>query len=118
MSTGDVGYLDKAGRLYVRGRDDDMIVSGGENVFPQEVEDLLARHPAVAEAAAIGVPDPKFGQRLRAFVALAPGASVDEDELKSYVKENLAGYKVPREILFRPELPRNVTGKVVKRLLE
>ena len=118
MSTGDIGYLDKAGRLYLQGRDDDMIISGGENVFPQEVEDLLARHPAVAEAAAIGVPDPKFGQRLRAFVALAPGASVDEDELKSYVKENLAGYKVPREILFRPELPHNVTGKVVKRLLE
>ena len=96
----------------------DRLATSFEHEIPQEVEDLLARHPAVAEAAAIGVPDPKFGQRLRAFVALAPGASVDEDELKSYVKENLAGYKVPREILFRPELPHNVTGKVVKRLLE
>jgi fatty-acyl-CoA synthase len=117
MSTGDVGRFDAAGRLYIQGRDDDMIVSGGENVFPQEVEDLLARHPAVAEAAAVGVPDERFGQRLRAFVVLTQGASAGEDELKAYVKANLAGYKVPREILFRAELPRNATGKVLKRLL-
>ncbi|MFD8497378.1 AMP-binding protein [Amycolatopsis sp. NPDC059657] len=118
MSTGDVGYLDAEGRLYLQGRDDDMIVSGGENVFPQEVEDLLDRHPAVKEAAAIGVPDEKFGQRLRAFVVLAENSPLTESDLRQYVKENLAGYKVPREILFRSELPRNATGKIVKRLLQ
>jgi fatty-acyl-CoA synthase len=117
MSTGDVGCFDAEGRLYVQGRDDEMIVSGGENVFPQEVEDLLARHPAVVEAAAVGVPDERFGERLRAYVVLLNESSVDEDGLKVYVRENLAGYKVPRDIVFRAELPRNATGKVLKRLL-
>jgi acyl-CoA synthetase (AMP-forming)/AMP-acid ligase II/carbon monoxide dehydrogenase subunit G len=117
MSTGDVGRFDEAGRLFVQGRDDEMIVSGGENVFPKEVEDLLARHDAVAEAAAIGVDDDKFGQRLRAFVVLAEGKQVSESELKEHVKSNLARYKVPREVLFLDELPRNPTGKVLKREL-
>ncbi|WP_158886714.1 AMP-binding protein [Amycolatopsis anabasis] len=117
MSTGDVGEFDAAGRLYVRGRDDEMIVSGGENVFPAEIEDLLTRHPAVREAAAVGVPDDEFGQRLLAFVAPAGEAPPDEDELKDYVKRNLARYKVPREIRFLPALPRNATGKIVKREL-
>jgi fatty-acyl-CoA synthase len=117
MATGDVGRLDAAGRLFVEGRDDEMIVSGGENVFPKEVEDLLARHDAVAEAAAVGVPDAEFGQRLLAFVVLKPGAEAGEDELKAHVKENLARYKVPREIRFLGELPRNATGKVLKREL-
>ncbi|WP_245573934.1 AMP-binding protein [Amycolatopsis nigrescens] len=115
MSTGDVGRFDESGRLFVRGRDDEMIVSGGENVFPAEVEDLLARHPSVGEAAAAGVPDEEFGQRLRAFVVLSGEAT--EDELKEYVKQNLAGYKTPREIRFLAELPRNATGKVLKRVL-
>jgi fatty-acyl-CoA synthase len=118
MATGDVGRLDAAGRLFVEGRDDEMIVSGGENVFPQEIEDLLAGHGGVAEVAVIGVDDEKFGQRLRAFVVPAQGAKPGEDELKRYVKENLAGYKVPREIVFLEELPRNATGKVLKRELE
>ncbi|MEX1143096.1 MAG: AMP-binding protein [Thermoleophilaceae bacterium] len=118
MATGDVGRFDSAGRLFVEGRDDEMIVSGGENVFPKEVEDLLARHDAVAEAAAVGVDDAEFGQRLRAFVVLAPGAVATEDELKAYVKSNLARYKVPREISFIAELPRNATGKVLKRELQ
>jgi fatty-acyl-CoA synthase len=117
MSSGDVGHFDSEGRLFVEGRDDDMIVSGGENVFPQEVEDLLVRHDAVADAAAVGVDDPKFGQRLRAFVVLRPGADVDEDTLRSHVKENLANYKVPREIVFLDELPRNESGKVLRREL-
>jgi fatty-acyl-CoA synthase len=117
MATGDVGRLDVAGRLFVEGRDDEMIVSGGENVFPKEVEDLLARHPGVAEAAALGAPDDEFGQRLLAFVVVKPGASADADELKAYVKSNLARYKVPREIRFLDELPRNATGKVLKRAL-
>ena len=118
MATGDVGRFDDAGRLFVEGRDDEMIVSGGENVFPKEVEDLLARHDAIAEAAAIGVEDREFGQRLRAFVVLDRGKEVSEEDLKGYVKQNLARYKVPREIVFLDELPRNATGKVLKRELK
>src|SRR5206468_3292141 len=86
MATGDVGRFDEAGRLFVEGRDDEMIVSGGENVFPKEVEDAIADHGAVAETAAIGVEDEKFGQRLRAYVVLRDGAQASEDELKEYVK--------------------------------
>jgi fatty-acyl-CoA synthase len=115
MSTGDVGYFDEGGRLFVEGRDDDMIVSGGENVFPEEVEDCLNTHPAVLEAAVVGVPDEEFGQRLRAAVTLNPGAKADADELSAHVKGQLARYKVPREILFLDELPRNATGKIVRR---
>jgi fatty-acyl-CoA synthase len=118
MATGDVGRFDSGGRLFVEGRDDEMIVSGGENVFPKEVEDLLARHDSIAEAAAIGVEDSDFGQRLRAFVVAYPGKDVGADELKDYVKRNLARYKVPREIVFLDELPRNATGKVLKRELK
>jgi acyl-CoA synthetase (AMP-forming)/AMP-acid ligase II len=117
MSTGDVGRFDAEGRLFVEGRDDEMIVSGGENVFPQEVEDTLARHPAVADVAALGVEDVDFGQRLRAFVVLEPGQEASEDDLKAHVKQTLARYKVPREIWFMMELPRNATGKVLKREL-
>jgi fatty-acyl-CoA synthase len=117
VSSGDVGHFDSEGRLFIDGRDDEMIVSGGENVFPREVEDLLSDHDAVAEAAAIGVEDDQFGQRLRAFVVLADGADADEEALKAHVKSNLARYKVPREILFLDELPRNATGKVLKREL-
>jgi acyl-CoA synthetase (AMP-forming)/AMP-acid ligase II/ribosome-associated toxin RatA of RatAB toxin-antitoxin module len=118
MATGDVGRFDSGGRLFVEGRDDEMIVSGGENVFPQEVEDLLARHAAVAEAAAVGVDDRDFGQRLRAFVVPERGQEVTADQLKDYVRRNLARYKVPREIVFLDELPRNATGKVLKRELK
>jgi fatty-acyl-CoA synthase len=117
MSTGDVGHMDEGGRLFVDGRDDEMIVSGGENVFPREVEDLLSHHDAVDEAAVVGVDDEKFGQRLRAFVVLTSDGAASEDDLKSYVKSNLASYKVPREIVFLDELPRNATGKVLKREL-
>jgi acyl-CoA synthetase (AMP-forming)/AMP-acid ligase II len=117
MATGDVGRFDETGRLFVEGRDDEMIVSGGENVFPKEVEDVLAGHEAVAEAAAIGVDDEKFGQRLRAFVVLRPGRHASEQDLTDHVKANLARYKVPREVVFLDELPRNSTGKVLKREL-
>jgi acyl-CoA synthetase (AMP-forming)/AMP-acid ligase II len=117
LSSGDVGHFDGEGRLFIDGRDDEMIVSGGENVFPREVEDLLSDHGAVAEAAAIGVDDDEFGQRLKAFVVAKPGAEVSEEELKGYVKENLARYKAPREIVFLDEMPRNATGKVLKREL-
>jgi acyl-CoA synthetase (AMP-forming)/AMP-acid ligase II len=115
MSSGDVGHFDAAGRLFIDGRDDDMIVSGGENVFPAEVEDLLAGHPAIREAAVVGVEDEAWGQRLKAVVVLQEDESADEDELKDYVKQNLASFKVPREIVFVDALPRNATGKVLKR---
>jgi acyl-CoA synthetase (AMP-forming)/AMP-acid ligase II len=116
MSSGDVGRFDADGRLYVEGRDDEMIVSGGENVFPQEVENCLARHEGVLEVAAIGVEDDQFGERLRAFVVVGE-ARPSEDDLKDWVKQNLARYKVPREIVFLDELPRNATGKILKREL-
>ncbi len=115
MSTGDVGKFGSDGRLYVEGRDDEMIVSGGENVFPQEVEDCIVGHDDVAEVAAIGIDDDDYGTRLRAFVVLREGGDLSEDDVKSHVKANLARYKVPREIVFLDELPRNATGKVLKR---
>ncbi len=117
MSTGDVGHFDAEGRLFIDGRDDEMIVSGGENVFPREVEDLLSDHPGIVEAAVVGVDDEEWGARLRAFVVGVDGMTPTEDDLKDYVKQNLARYKVPREILFLDELPRNATGKILKREL-
>jgi fatty-acyl-CoA synthase len=117
LSSGDVGHFDDQGRLFIDGRDDEMIVSGGENVFPREVEDLLAGHEAVKEVAVVGVDDEEFGQRLKAFVVLTGSGSADEDEIKGYVKKNLARYKVPREVEFLDSLPRNATGKILKREL-
>jgi acyl-CoA synthetase (AMP-forming)/AMP-acid ligase II len=116
MSSGDVGYLDGAGRLFVVGRDDEMIVSGGENVYPIEVEKTLAGHPEVTEATVLGVDDEQYGQRLAAFVVLS--GDVTPDALKAYVRENLANYKVPRSITVLPELPRNSTGKIDRRELK
>jgi acyl-CoA synthetase (AMP-forming)/AMP-acid ligase II len=118
MSSGDVGHFDKEGRLFIDGRDDDMIVSGGENVFPQEVEDLLSSHESISEAAVFGVDDEKFGQRLKAVVVTNGSKKISEDEVKKYVKSNLAGFKVPRDVAFVDELPRTSTGKVLKRELK
>jgi acyl-CoA synthetase (AMP-forming)/AMP-acid ligase II len=118
MSSGDIGYLDDAGRLFVVGRDDEMIVSGGENVYPIEVEKALSTHPDVREASVIGVDDEQFGQRLAAFVVLNDGGSATPEGLKQNVRENLANYKVPREITILDELPRNSTGKIVRRELQ
>jgi acyl-CoA synthetase (AMP-forming)/AMP-acid ligase II len=118
MSSGDVGRFDDDGRLFVEGRDDEMIVSGGENVFPKEVEDCLARHDGVVEVAAIGVEDDEFGKRLRAFVVRAQGSGVTEEDLRDHVKANLARFKVPRDFVFLDELPRNATGKILKRELD
>jgi len=117
LSTGDVGHLDAGGRLFVDGRDDEMIVSGGENVFPREVEDLLADHEAVVEVAVIGVEDEEYGERLKAFVVLAEEAEIAAEDLKAHVKAHLAGYKAPREFEFLDELPRNASGKILKRKL-
>ncbi len=118
MSSGDVGYLDADGRLFVVGRDDEMIVSGGENIYPIEVERTLTAHPDVAEAAVLGVDDEKFGQRLVAFVVLNKGAAATPDTLKQHVRESLAGYKVPREITILDELPRGITGKISRKELQ
>ena len=107
INTGDLAHFDDDGRLFIDGREDDMIVSGGENVFPQEVEDVLASHPAVAEVAVIGVPDSEFGQRLAAYVVQRPPAGASAAELKEHVKANLEPFKAPREIVFLDELPRN-----------
>jgi len=117
LCSGDVGHIDSDGRLFIDGRDDEMIVSGGENVFPREVEDLLADHEHVVEVAVIGVEDEEYGQRLKAFVVVRDDAEVSAEQLGAHVKQNLAGYKVPREIEFLEELPRNATGKVLKREL-
>ncbi len=117
LSSGDVGYFDEHGLLFISGRDDEMIVSGGENVFPAEVEDLISGHPDVVEATALGVEDKEWGHRLRAFVVKKQNANLDEDGVKHYVRDHLAKYKVPREVIFLDELPRNPTGKILKREL-
>ena len=117
MATGDVGHFDRAGRLFIDGRDDEMIVSGGENVFPGEVEEALAHHPDILDVAVIGVGDEEFGQRLRSFIVLRPGASLTERDVKEYVRNRLARFKIPRDVLFVDALPRNAGGKVLKRLL-
>ena len=117
LSSGDVGHFDADGLLFIDGRDDDMIVSGGENVFPAEVENLLVEHPAIADAAVIGVPDEDFGQRLKAFVVAREGQTIDEDEVRAHVKANLARHKVPRDVVLVDALPRNTTGKLLRNKL-
>jgi fatty-acyl-CoA synthase len=116
LSSGDVGHFDSNGRLFIDGRDDDMIVSGGENVFPAEVEDLLMGHSNVADVAVFGVDDEKFGQRLKAVIVKK--GDLTEKQVQDYVKKNLAGYKSPRDVVFVDELPRTSTGKVLKRELQ
>jgi fatty-acyl-CoA synthase len=118
MSSGDVGYVDSSGRLFVVGRDDEMIVSGGENVYPIEVEKTLAAHPEVTEAVVLGAHDETYGQRLVAFVVLEAGAAATPDVLKDHVRANLANYKVPRDITVLAELPRGSTGKILRRDLQ
>jgi fatty-acyl-CoA synthase len=117
MNTGDLGHFDAAGRLFIDGREDDMIVSGGENVFPLEVEETLALHADVADVVVTGVEDAEFGQRLRAHVVRRPGAEVDETQLLAHVRERLARYKLPREVVFLEEIPRTATGKPLRRAL-
>lgn len=116
-STGDMGYLDNEGRLYIVGREDDMIISGGENVYPRAVENALAQHPAIADNAVIGVPDEKFGHRLAAFVVLQPGADTDEAALREYLKGKVSRFEQPRDINLVASIPRNPAGKVVRKEL-
>ncbi len=117
MSTGDLGYFDEGGRLFVSGRDDDMIVSGGENVFPRELEDALIEHPSISDVVVVGVDDQKWGQVLGAYVVRREGKDLDEDEVIAYAKEHVARFAVPGRLTFLDELPRNPTGKVMKREL-
>jgi fatty-acyl-CoA synthase len=117
MSTGDVGYFDDDGRLFVSGRDDDMIVSGGENVFPRELEDALATHPDIADVVVTGIPDETYGQRLAAYVVPREGANLTHDDIVVYAKDRVARFAVPKATQFLDELPRNPTGKVMKREL-
>ena len=119
VQTGDVGYFDAQGRLYIAGRADDMIVSGGENVFPGEVESRLASHPQLADAVVIGTPDEEFGQVLKAFIVAAPGTEAPaSDELKQYVRDRLERYKVPKQFVVIDEIPRNASGKVLRSQLD
>jgi acyl-CoA synthetase (AMP-forming)/AMP-acid ligase II len=117
MDTGDRGYLDADGRLFVSGRGDDMIISGGENVFPRSVEEALATLPGVLDAAVVGVPDAEYGQRLVAYVVAHPRAGLDEDVVRDFLRQRVARFAIPREVTFVRELPRTQTGKVLKRLL-
>jgi O-succinylbenzoic acid--CoA ligase len=116
LRTGDLGYLDEDGYLYVLDRRDDLIVSGGENVYPAEVEAALVAHPSVTEAGVFGVPDREWGARVAAVVVAQ--APANADELQAFCRERLAGYKVPRQIVVSPEpLPRNAAGKLLRREL-
>ncbi|HEU5156496.1 MAG TPA: AMP-binding protein [Streptosporangiaceae bacterium] len=117
LGTGDLGHIDRSGLLHVDGRVDDLVVSGGENIFPREVEDALARLPEVLEVAVIGVPDPEYGQRLAAYIVPRPGSRLDADQVRGYIRERVARYAVPRDVNFISRLPRNATGKVVGRWL-
>jgi fatty-acyl-CoA synthase len=112
--SGDVAYVDEDGFYFICDRLKDMVISGGENVYPAEVESVLYRHPAIAEVAVIGAPDERWGERVVAVAALKPGASLSLEELQAYAREGLAGYKVPRELRLVEALPRNPTGKVLK----
>ena len=116
-STGDMGYLDESGRLFIVGREDDMIISGGENVYPRTVENALSEHPNVAENAVIGVPDERFGHRLAAFVVPRPDSNVDEEALREYLKDRVSRFEQPRDIHVLDSLPRNPAGKVLRKEL-
>jgi fatty-acyl-CoA synthase len=117
MHTGDAGILDEDGFLYIQDRVKDMIVSGGENIYPREIEDVLLRHEAIADAAAIGVPDDTWGEAVRAVVVLRAGATATAEDIIDFCRERLAGYKRPSSVEFIDALPRNPTGKILKRVL-
>ncbi|MFJ4651445.1 AMP-binding protein [Nocardia sp. NPDC088792] len=117
LDTGDIGYLDASGKLFVAGRDDEMIISGGENVFPRAVEEALSHLPQVSEVAVVGVPDHEFGQRLAAFVVKRPGSGLDSEMIRNYIRHRVSRFSVPRDVTFLDALPRNATGKILKRTL-
>jgi len=115
--TGDIGHFDEEGYILITDRKKDMIIVGGFNVYPRDVEDVLFTHPKVALAAVVGVPDAKSGEIVKAFIQLKPGETVTEEELMAFCKENMAGYKRPKVIEFREEVPVSNVGKVLRRVL-
>ncbi|MFO7997217.1 MAG: AMP-binding protein, partial [Dehalococcoidia bacterium] len=117
LHTGDMGYYDEEGYIYIADRKKDMIISGGENVYPREVEEILYRHPAVLEAAVIGIPDPYWVEKVHAVVATKKGASATAEELVAFCKKHIAGYKVPKTVEFMDSLPKNAAGKILKKEL-
>ncbi|MEV0297428.1 AMP-binding protein [Nocardia sp. NPDC050710] len=117
LDTGDLGYIDADGLVFVAGRDDEMIISGGENVFPRPVEEALSHLPQVSEVAVVGVPDTEFGQRLAAFVVTREGSGLDREMVRNYIRHRLSRFSVPRDVTFLDALPRNATGKILKRTL-
>jgi len=117
MHSGDAAYMDEEGFIYIQDRIKDMIVSGAENIYPAEIESVLFEHPAVADAAVVGIPDEKFGEAVLALLVLKQGESVDAETIEAFCRERLAGYKIPRQVEFIDEMPRNASGKVLKREL-
>jgi acyl-CoA synthetase (AMP-forming)/AMP-acid ligase II len=117
LHTGDIGRMDEEGFVYIVDRKKDMIISGGENIYPREIEELLYHHPKIREAAAVGIPDPLWGESVKAFVVLKTGMSMTEEEVIEYCKAHLASYKKPKQVKFVDSLPRNPSGKVLKNLL-
>ena len=117
LHTGDVGYMDGRGYLFLMDRSKDLIISGGENIYPREIEEVLVEHPAVREVAVVGAPDPKWGEAVTAVVAAVPGREVSEEELIDFCRERIASYKKPKRVEFVDELPKNNYGKILKREL-
>jgi len=117
VHTGDAGYVDAEGYLYLKDRIKDMVVSGGENIYPVEVENAIAHHPAVVDVAVIGVPNEKYGESLLAFVVLGDGASLSVADMVKFCRDKIAGYKIPRQLEIIAEMPRNPSGKILKKEL-
>jgi long-chain acyl-CoA synthetase len=117
LRTGDAGYLDENGYLFLTDRIKDMIITGGENVYPAEVENALASHPAIADVAVIGVPDDRWGEAVKAIVVSTPGHAPSPDDIIAYARDRLAHFKCPRSVDFATTLPRNPSGKLLKREL-
>jgi fatty-acyl-CoA synthase len=117
LRTGDAGYMDEDGYLYIHDRIKDMIISGGENIYPAEVESALCDHPDVAEAAVIGIPDDKWGEAVKAVVVMKPGKQATATDIINFTRERIAGFKTPKSVEFLPALPRNPSGKILRRQL-
>lgn len=118
LRTGDIGYIDDEGYTFVIDRKKDIIISGGYNVYPRDVEEVLHRHPNVREAVVVGLPDPKWGEAVSAFVVLKDGQEATEEGIIAFCKQNLRAYAVPKQVEFRRELPRTAVGKVLRRILK
>ena len=118
LYTGDLATVDEDGYFYIVDRKKDMIVSGGENIYPREIEEVLLRHPAIADIAVVGIPDPIWGETVKAFVVTKEGETVTEKEVIDFCKKHLASYKKPKQVSFISTIPRNPSGKVLKRILK